>query len=85
MQNNKSENKLDALLKTAGEKLGISPEALRAALNDPQKAEQIISGINKKAGDGINSESTRSLENMINKNPKARKLYDDIMRGGKNG
>lgn len=85
MPNNKSNDQLGALLDAAGKKLGISPQTLREALNDPQKAQAIVGQIDKKSGGKISSGGTDSLEKMIKNNPKAQKLFDDIMRGGKNG
>lgn len=85
MPHNKSNDKLGPLLETAGKKLGISPDILREALSDPEKAQTLISEIDRKSGGKISSGGAQSLENMVNSNPKAKKLYDDIIRGGKNG
>lgn len=76
-----SNNQLDALLKTAGKKLGISPDALRQALTDPKKAEEMLSAIDKRTGGKINVKDPNSLENMIKNNPKAKKLFDDLTKG----
>lgn len=85
MTYNNNNSQLDALLKTAGKKLGVSPDALRAALTDPKKAEEMLSTIDKRTGGKLNVKDPSALENMIRNNPKAKKLFDDLTRGGRNG
>jgi len=85
MPRNNSNDQLGAMLETAGRKLGISPDALRAALSDPKKAQQLVGEIDRKSGGKICSGGIESLEKMVRNNPQARKIYDDIIRGGKNG
>lgn len=85
MSYNNSNDQLNALLKTAGKKLGISPDALRAALSNPEKAETMLSQIDKRTGGKISGADAGSIENMIKNNPKAKKIFDDLTRGGKNG
>jgi hypothetical protein len=85
MSNNNSNDQLNALLQTAGKKLGISPNALLAALSDPQKAEVLLSQIEKRSGGKISASDPSSIEKMVKDNPKAKKILDDLARGNKNG
>ena len=85
MSSNNSGDQLSALLQTAGKKLGISPDALLAALSDPKKADAMLSEIDKKTGGKISAKGAGSLENMVKNNPAAKKILDDLTRGGKNG
>ena len=85
MSSNNSNDQLSALLKTAGKKLGISPNDLLAALSDPKKADAMLSEIDKKTGGKISAKGTDSLENIVKSNPAAKKMFDDLTRGGKNG
>jgi hypothetical protein len=73
------------MLETAGKKLGISPDTLRAALSDPKKAESLVNQIDKKTGGKISSSDPSALKKMIDNNPKAKKMFDDFTRGGRNG
>ena len=85
MSSNNSSDQLNSLLQTAGKKLGISPDVLLSALSDPKKAESLLSQIEKKTGEKIGATDQSSLEKMVKNNPKAKKMLDDLMRGGKNG
>lgn len=85
MSANISSDQLNAMLNTAGKKLGISPNALRAALSDPKKAESMLSQIDKQSGGKVKATNKASLEKMVKNNPAAKKMLDDLMRGGKNG
>lgn len=83
MSSNISNEQLNAMLKTASKKLGISPDKLREALSNPQKVDSVISQIDKKSGVKINVSDTKSLERMIMNNPKARKMFEDLAKGKK--
>jgi Uncharacterized protein conserved in bacteria len=85
MSSNNSNDQLNALLSTAGKKLGISPDQLRAALSDPKTAETLLSQIESKSGGKIKTGDKSALEKMVKSNPQAKKLLDDLTRGGKNG
>jgi hypothetical protein len=85
MSSNNSNDQLNVLLSTAGKKLGISPDKLRAALNDPKIAESLLSQIEDKSGGKFKTGDKGALEKMIKNNPQAKKLLDDLTRGGKNG
>ena len=85
MSSNISKEQLNAMLDTAGKKLGISPDALRAALSDPKIAETMLAQIDKKSGGKFKASDKSSIENMVKNNPKAKKMLDDLTRGGKNG
>lgn len=78
-------NQFDIIINEAGKKLGISPDALRAAINDPNKAQSMLNEIDKKTGGKFNASNPESMKNMIKNNPQTQKMYDDLMRGGKNG
>lgn len=78
-------NQLNDLINMAGKKLGISPDALRAALSDPNKAQQMLGEIDKKTGGAYNASNPESLKNMMKNNPNAQKMFNDLTRGGKNG
>lgn len=83
MSSNISNEQLNAMLKTASKKLGISPDNLRAALSNPEKADSVLSQIDKNSGGKFNTSDTKSLERMIMNNPKARKMFEDLARGKK--
>jgi hypothetical protein len=85
MSSNNSEDQLNAMLEMAGKKLGISPMQLRNALSDPKKAQSLLSQIDQNSGGKINTSSPEYLEKIINNNPKAKKMFDDLTRGNKNG
>jgi hypothetical protein len=85
MSANISNEQLNAMLQTAGKKLGISPDALRAALSDPKKAESMMSQIKSKSGGKVGGMDKGALEKMVKSNPQAKQMLDDLMRGGKNG
>lgn len=85
MSSNISNEQLNAMIKTAAKKLGVSSDQLRAALSNPQKAESVLSQIDKKSGGKFNTSDKSSLERMIMNNPKAKKMFDDLTRGNKNG
>lgn len=85
MSSNISNEQLNAMLKTASKKLGISSDQLRSALSNPQKAESVLSQIDRKTGGKFNTSDTKSLEKMLRNNPKARKMFDDLTRGNKDG
>lgn len=85
MASNNSNDQLNALLSTAGKKLGISPDQLRAALSDPKIAQSLLSDIDKKSGGKFKTGDKSALEKMVNSNPQAKKILDDLTRGGKNG
>lgn len=84
-KNGGQDDQLSMLLNTAGKKLGISPESLRAALSDPKLAESVLGQIDKNSGGKLKMTSKESLEKMVKNNPQAKKLYDELSRGGKNG
>lgn len=85
MSSNISNEQLNAMIKAAAKKLGISSDQLRAAISNPQKAESVLSQIDKKSGGKFSTSDTKSLEKMIMNNPKAKKMFDDLTRGNKNG
>jgi hypothetical protein len=78
-------NQLNDMLNMAGKKLGISPEALRNALSDPNKAQQLLGEIDKKTNGKINATNPDAMKNMMKNNPNAQKIFNDLIRGGKNG
>lgn len=84
MSSNISKEQLEAILKTAGRKLGVAPDALRAAMSDPQKAESLLSQLDERSGGKI-SANVDALEKKVKGDPKAKKMLDDLARGGKNG
>lgn len=78
-------NQFDIIINEAGKKLGISPDALRAAINNPEMAQSMLNEIDKKTGGKFNASNPDSMKNMIKNNPQAQKMYDDLTRGGNNG
>jgi hypothetical protein len=85
MSSNNSNDQLNAMIQAAGKKLGIPPSELLAALSNPKKADAMLSQIDKKTGGKISAKGTESLENIIKNNPTAKKMFDNLTRGGKNG
>ncbi len=75
-----SQKDLAAMLETAGKKLGVRPEMLRAALSDPKKAEEVLTQINQNSGGKIDTTSPETLERMVRANPAAKKALDDLRR-----
>lgn len=78
-------NKLGGLLNTASKKLGIPTDELKEALSNPKKASALLSQLDYKTGGKISSTDPASLEEIINNNPKAKKIYDNLKKGKKNG
>jgi hypothetical protein len=77
---------INAMLKMAGQKLGMTPEELKAAVSDPKKANELIGSLNKN-NDGKAKEtmpSSSALEDLLKNNPKAKKMLEDLMGGNKN-
>lgn len=82
---NISKEQLNAILETAGKKLGISPDQLRAAMSDPKKAESLLNKIDKHNGGKFNTQDPAALEKIVRNNPKAKKMLDELSRGDRNG
>lgn len=77
---------LDKMIKIASKKLGMTPEKLKSAVNDPKQAENLLSSLgknpSKSARAGVDPSALNSpaaLEKLINSNPKAKKLLEELM------
>lgn len=75
---NLSPETLNAMLKMAGSKLGMSPEQLKSTLTDPKKADALLCqlGLKKPAQD-----NRQSIEELLNQNPRAKKMLNDLLGG----
>jgi len=84
-QRNISPELINTMLKMAGQKLGMTPEQLKATISDPKKTEELLSSLDKNSGgkakEAMNSSS--ALEELLNSNPKAKKMLEDLMGGKK--
>jgi hypothetical protein len=82
-----SPEKLDAMLKTASQKLGMTPQQLKAMLSNPNSAGQVLSMIQKQSGGPApkGGSMQQNIEQMLNSNPKAKKMLEDLLGGKKNG
>lgn len=72
---------INAMLKMAGQKLGMTPEELKAAVSDPKKADELLSSLNKNNGGKVKDAMTSpsALEDLLNSNPKAKKMLENLM------
>lgn len=82
---NIQQEKLNALLKTASEKLGMSQGELKSVLSDKNATDDLL----KKIG-GANSlkniiDHPENLQKLINNNPQAKKLLNEILGDKHNG
>lgn len=78
-------NQFDSMINQAAQKLGISPDALKAAINDPKKADSMLGEINKKTNGELNTQNAKAMKDMLNKNPQAKQMFNNLTKGGKNG
>lgn len=71
---------LNAMLKLASSKLGMTPEQLKTAVSDPKSADSLLSAIDKSSGGKVRSSMSGagSLEEFLRKNPQAKKLMDEL-------
>lgn len=74
---------LNAMLKMASSKLGMTPEQLKSAVSDPERADSLLSAIDKSSGGKVSStiSGTGSLEEFLRKNPRAKKLMEELTGG----
>lgn len=68
--------KIDAMLKTASAKLGMSPEQLKATITDPKKAGSLLASLTGKKPAANNQQA---IEELLNSNPKAKKLLNELL------
>jgi len=82
---NISPDMINTMLKIAGQKLGMTPEQLKATISDPKKADELLSSLNKSSGGKAKEamNSSAALEDLLNSNPKAKKMLEDLMGGKK--
>ncbi|HEX3026107.1 MAG TPA: hypothetical protein VHR42_02615 [Clostridia bacterium] len=78
-----SQDKLNAMLKMAGQKLGMSPQQLQSVLSDRKQSEQLISKLCGQDDSQIKSaaKDPKSLEEYLKKNPRAKKMLEDLLGG----
>ena len=86
-KNGISPDSLSAMLKMASKKLGISPEQLKSTLNDPKKANALLDSLDKKNNGALKSAMSdpKTLQKMVENNPAARKLFNELMGEKDNG
>jgi hypothetical protein len=80
---NISPEQINAMMKLASGKLGMSPEQLKAVLSDKKSTEDLMNkiGAGNQYKSAVNNPS--SFEQMINNNPQAKKLLGDLFGGQK--
>lgn len=78
---------VNAMLKAASAKLGMSPAQLRAMLSDPKKSNELLNSVCGKGGGQAKKalSSEKALENFLNKNPQAKKLLGELMGEKRDG
>ncbi|MFT8888795.1 MAG: hypothetical protein ABF449_01210 [Ethanoligenens sp.] len=75
---------IDRLLQIASKKLGISPDKLKTTLSDSKTAQELLNRVGgEKAKQALNNPQV--LQDMLKNNPQAKRFYDDLTGGGKNG
>lgn len=78
-QNEPSQEKLNAMLKMASSKLGMSPDQLKNVLNDKNKTNELLNKIGGQNSFNQAMKNPESLEKMINENPQAKKILGDLL------
>lgn len=78
-QNEPSQEKLNAMLKMASSKLGMSTDQLKSVLNDKNKTNELLNKIGGQNSFLQAMKNPESLEKMINENPQAKKILGDLM------
>ena len=78
---------VEAMLKMASAKLGMSPEQLKSTIQDPKNADALLSGLEKKTGQNVKSaaRNPQSFDELLASNPKLKKLLAELLGEGKNG
>ena len=78
---------INEMLKLASKKLGMTPEQLKSTISDPQKANILLQKLDKNNNGKVKSavNDPKALEDLINSNPKAKKLLNDLLGDKKDG
>ena len=74
-----SNEKINAMLKMASGKLGMSPDQLKGVLSDKKATDELLNKLGGKSKFKSALESPEALEKMLNDNPKAKKMMSDLM------
>lgn len=75
---------IERLLQIASKKLGITPEKLKTTLSDKKATQDLLGHLGgEKAKQAV--QDPQALQDLLKNNPQARKFYDDMTGGGKNG
>ncbi len=75
---------IERLLQIASKKLGITPEKLKTTLSDKKATQDLLGRLGgEKAKQAV--QDPQALQDLLKNNPQARKFYDDMTGGGKNG
>lgn len=75
---------LARLLQLASKKLGTTPERLQSILADPQAANALLQKLGgEKAKKALRDPAV--LQDLLNRDPQAKKLYDDLTGGTDDG
>ena len=78
-------DKLNAILKMASGKLGMSSEQLKSVLSDKKATENLMNNIG--GTDQLKNvlDNPQNLEKFLNANPKAKKLLNELLGDHHNG
>ena len=82
---NISRQQLDAMIRMASGKLNMTPDQLKSVLADRGKTNDLLNQIGGKAVFDSAMKDPESIEKLINRNPQAKKIIADLLRGQKNG
>lgn len=79
-----SKEDIERLLQIASKKLGITPEKLKTTLSDKKAAQDLL---NRVGGEKAKKALTdpQILQDMLKKNPEAKRFYNDLTGGSQNG
>lgn len=83
--NNISPDKIEAMLRMASNKLGMSPDQLKGVLSDKKATSDLLDQLGAKSKVEAVEKDPEALKKLINNNPKAKKMLEDLMGDKKNG
>jgi chromosome segregation and condensation protein ScpB len=84
---NISQEQIDKLINMASKKLGMTPSQLRSIASTPQDANELLSRLTKEKSELAKSalNDPKVLERLLDSNPQAKKLIEEILGDKKNG
>ena len=77
--------KMEAMLKMASNRLGMTPDQLKGVLSDKNATNELLSKLGVKSKVEAVEKDPEALKKMISNNPKAKKMFDDLTGEKKNG